>query len=55
MNVPATADGNKIELKTAANSQLSTKVRYAWKDDPKADVRSLTGIPMSSFELTINN
>ena len=54
MNVPATADGNKIELKAAANSQASTKVRYAWKDDPKADVRSLTGLPMSSFELTIN-
>ena len=54
VNVPATADGNKIELKAAANSQGSTKVRYAWKDDPKADVRSLTGLPMSSFELTIN-
>ena len=30
-------------------------VRYAWKDDPKdANVRSLSGLPMSSFELKIN-
>ena len=30
-----------------------TAVRYAWKDNPlQANVRSLTGLPMSSFELT---
>ena len=29
-----------------------TKVRYAWKDNPiRANVRSLTGLPMSSFEM----
>lgn len=28
------------------------KVRYAWKDNPlRANVRSLTGLPMSSFEM----
>ena len=40
---------------TRSLSHLSPlKLRYAWKDDPKADVRSLTGLPMSSFELNIN-
>jgi sialate O-acetylesterase len=30
-------------------------LRYAWKDDPQqANVRSLSGLPMSSFELKIN-
>ena len=29
-------------------------IRYAWKDNPlQANVRSLSGLPMSSFELTI--
>ena len=59
VNATATSDGNKIEVKAPANSSLFTlhsslKLRYAWKDDPKADVRSLTGLPMSSFELNIN-
>ena len=54
VNAEATATGNQIEIKAAANSSL--KLRYAWKDDPqKANVRSLTGLPMSSFELKINN
>ena len=52
VNAEATADGNKIEVRTAANSPL--KVRYAWKEDPKATVRSLIGLPMSSFEININ-
>jgi len=27
-------------------------VRYAWKDNPiRANVRSLSGLPMSSFEM----
>ena len=31
-----------------------TKVRYAWKDNPiRANVRSLTGLPMSSFEIKL--
>ena len=59
VNATATSNGNKIEVKAPANSSLFTlhsslKLRYAWKDDPKADVRSLTGLPMSSFELNIN-
>ena len=29
-------------------------IRYAWKDNPvRANVRTLTGIPMSSFQLNI--
>ena len=53
VNADATATGNQIEIKAAANSQL--KVRYAWKDDPKkANVRSLSGLPMSSFEINID-
>ena len=50
VNAEATASGNQIEVKAVAN-----KVRYAWKDDPKSTVRSLTGLPMSSFEIKINN
>ena len=60
-NAEATADGNTIAVKATANSQFSIlnsqlRVRYAWKDNPlKANVRSLSGLPMSSFELNINN
>ena len=50
-NAEATADGNKIEVKSTADSQRT--VRYAWKDDPKASVRSQSGLPMSSFELKL--
>ena len=50
VNAEAIASGNQIEVRAVAN-----KVRYAWKDDPKSTVRSLTGLPMSSFELKINN
>ena len=59
VNADATATGNQIEIKAAANFSLFTlhsslKVRYAWKDDPKkANVRSLSGLPMSSFELKL--
>ena len=61
VNADATATGNQIEVRAAANFSLFTlhsslKIRYAWKDDPKqANVRSLSGLPMSSFELNINN
>ena len=61
VNADATATGNHIEVRAAANFSLFTlhsslKIRYAWKDDPKqANVRSLSGLPMSSFELSINN
>ena len=50
VNAEAIASGNQIEVRAVAN-----KVRYAWKDDPKSTVRSLTGLPMSSFEIKINN
>ena len=59
VNADATATGNQIEIKATANFSLFTlhsslKVRYAWKDDPKkANVRSLSGLPMSSFELKL--
>ena len=56
VNVEATADGNLITIFSPLISDFSPqKVRYAWKDNPlKANVRSLTGLPMSSFELVIN-
>ncbi len=54
-NVPAIGKGNVIALLVPTASQApSLKLRYAWKDDPKtANVRSLSGLPMSSFEMTI--
>lgn len=54
-NVPATSRGNVITLLCPKASQAPClKIRYAWKDDPKqANVRSLSGLPMSSFEITI--
>ena len=56
-NVPAVGKGNVITLLVPQASQASAlKIRYAWKDDPKqANVRSQSGLPMSSFELSINN
>ena len=57
-NVDAAAKGNQITLTLPSTfSPLSQvyAVRYAWKDNPiEANVRSLTGLPMSSFEITIN-
>ena len=54
-NVPATSRGNVITLLCPNASQSPyLKIRYAWKDDPKqANVHSLSGLPMSSFEITI--
>lgn len=57
VNAEATASGNRIEVKRVGSQELGAQltVRYAWKDNPlKANVRSLTGLPMSSFELNIN-
>ena len=56
-NVPAVGKGNVITILYPTASQAPIlKIRYAWKDDPKqANVRSLSGLPMSSFELSINN
>ena len=54
VNAEATADANLITILSPFASPQ--KVRYAWKDNPlKANVRSISGLPMSSFELNINN
>ena len=51
-NVAAVSKGNVITLLTPAITPRY--IRYAWKDNPlQANVRSLTGLPMSSFELII--
>lgn len=51
-NVSAVGKGNVITiLNTPSAPRL---IRYAWKDNPlQANVRSLNGLPMSSFELKI--
>ena len=56
VNAEATADGNRITILSPLTSDHSPqKVRYAWKDNPlKANVRSFTGLPMSSFELEVS-
>ena len=54
VNAEATAEANRITILSLLASPQ--KIRYAWKDNPlKANVRSLDGLPMSSFELNINN
>ena len=61
VNAAASAEGNKItvqssKLKVQSSQFKVQSLRYAWKDNPlKANVRSLSGLPMSSFELNINN
>ena len=58
-NVTASAVGNRITLTLPEGFHpMSTvyAVRYAWKDNPvTANVRSLSGLPMSGFELIIDN
>ena len=50
VNVEATADANLITILSPLASPQ--KLRYAWKDNPlKANVRSIDGLPMSSFEM----
>ena len=55
VNATATAEGNRISILSPLTSHPSPlSIRYAWKDDPKqANARSLSGLPMSSFEITI--
>ena len=51
-NVDAVGKGNVITLSNF--TYTPTAVRYAWKDNPiLANVRSLNGLPMSSFEINI--
>ncbi len=53
-NVDAISKGNVITLLNFNTAITPRVIRYAWKDDPlQANVRSLNGLPMSSFELTI--
>ena len=56
VNAEATADGRRITILSPLTSHLSPlTIRYAWKDNPlKANVRSLSGLPMSSFELKVS-
>ena len=52
-NAAASSDGSRINVQCSMFHVQS--LRYAWKDDPQqANVRSLSGLPMSSFELKIN-
>ena len=55
VNATATAEGNRITILSPLTSPLSPlSIRYAWKDNPlQANIRSLSGLPMSSFEITI--
>ena len=57
-NVTATAKENIITLNLPEDFHPQSDVyavRYAWKDNPlKANVRSLSGLPMSSFEINVN-
>ena len=53
-NVDAVSKGNVITLSNFNTALTPRYVRYAWKDNPlQANVRSLTGLPMSSFELKL--
>ena len=56
VNAEATADGRRITILSPLTSHPSPlTIRYAWKDNPlKANVRSLSGLPMSSFELKVS-
>ena len=53
-NVGAIGKGNVITLTAHGQSQSPCAVRYAWKDNPlQANVRGLSGLPMSSFEINV--
>ena len=52
-NVYARAEGSQVVIKTDG-FQNPIMVRYAWKDNPlQANIRSLGGLPASSFELNV--
>ncbi len=51
-NATATASGTKVTI--SSNIKHPKYVRYAWKDNPlRANARSLTGLPVSPFELEL--
>ena len=51
-NASARTEGSRLIINT--DGEPAVKVRYAWKDNPlRANIRSLTGLPMSSFEMKI--
>ena len=56
-NVKASAEGKTITLTLPEGfhpMSVAYAVRYAWKDNPiTANARSLSGLPMSSFELQV--
>ena len=53
-NVDAISKGNVITLLNFNAAITPRVIRYAWKDNPlQANVRSLSGLPMSSFELKV--
>ena len=50
-NIPVAAIGKGNVITILNPAFRPTAIRYAWKDDPQqANVRSLGGLPMSSFE-----
>ena len=52
-NAEARAEGQSITINTG-NMPKPVRLRYAWKDNPiEANIRSLDGLPMSSFECEI--
>lgn len=57
VNVEAVAEDHRITIRSPFTSHLlPLTLRYAWKDNPtRANVRSLTGLPMSSFEMKIGD
>lgn len=51
-NATATASSTKVTI--SSNIEHPKYVRYAWKDNPlRANARSLTGLPVSPFELEL--
>ena len=51
-NAAASSDGSRINVQCSMFNVQS--LRYAWKDNPlRANVRSLTGLPMSVFEIKV--
>ena len=54
-NVEARGEGSRITILPPPSTLHTPRIiRYAWKDNPiEANVRSLSGLPMSSFELRI--